>query len=272
MRGVKRLVVKVGTSSLAYPNGNLNVRRMERIVRQVSDLRNRGLETILVTSGAIAAGVGRMGLAKRPSDLAETQALAAIGQGILMHMYEKLFSEYGHPVAQVLLTREDVASPVRYHNVHNTFEALLRYGVVPIVNENDTVAVDEIKFGDNDTLSALVAVITGARLLILLSDVEGLYSGDPRKDSGARLIPLVSSIDDSICHCAGGAGSGLAVGGMATKIEAARIATGKGVYVVVASSEQEEILERIIDGAEVGTLFLPQQLDHIGQRRQGCSG
>ncbi|NPV53259.1 MAG: glutamate 5-kinase [Firmicutes bacterium] len=269
MQGIERLVVKVGTSSLAYPNGNLNVRRMERIVRQVADLRNRGLEAILVTSGAIAAGVGRMGLAKRPSDLAETQALAAIGQGILMHMYEKLFSEYSHPVAQVLLTREDIASPARYHNVHNTFEALLRYGVVPIVNENDTVAVDEIKFGDNDTLSALVATITGAQLLILLSDVDGLYSGDPRKDRDARLIPLVSDIDDNICHCAGGTGSNLAVGGMATKIEAARIATGRGVYVVVASSEQEEILERIVDGAEVGTLFLPRQLDNASQRR-GC--
>lgn len=253
---VKRLVVKVGSSSLTYGNGKINFSRMDHLVRQLADVRNRGIQVVLVTSGAIATGMGRVGLSKRPSCLADKQALAAIGQGLLMQMYEKLFSEYGYMVGQVLLTREDISSDERRINIKNTFDSLLNFGAIPIVNENDTVAVEEIKFGDNDTLSALVATLIGAEMLILLSDVNGLYTADPRIDQNARLISMVTEISENIPGTTGGSGSDLGVGGMKTKIEAARIATSCGVNVVIANSSADSVVLEILDGKQCGTLFI----------------
>ncbi|HHY45969.1 MAG TPA: glutamate 5-kinase [Firmicutes bacterium] len=256
VRKIKRLVVKVGTSSLTYGNGKINISQMDHLVRQMADVRNRGIEVVLVTSGAIAAGMGRIGLNKRPPDLASKQALAAVGQGILMQMYEKLFSEYGYMVGQVLLTREDISSEERRINIKNTFDSLLNFGVIPIVNENDTVAVEEIRFGDNDTLSALVATLINAELLILLSDIDGLYTEDPRINPEATLIPVVTDISNSTPGINGGTGSSLGVGGMRTKIEAARIATARGVNVIIANSSVDSVILEILDGKPLGTLFV----------------
>ncbi len=188
---VKRVVVKVGTSSLTYPNGNINLSAMEKLVRQAADLAHRGLQVILVSSGAIGVGVGRLGLSERPTTIPGKQAAAAVGQGLLMQIYEKLFAEYGKTVAQMLLTKDDLTSIKRRNNCRSTLQTLLGFGVIPIVNENDTVAVDEIKLGDNDTLSALVAAVAEADLLILLSDIDGLFSADPRRDANATIIPTV---------------------------------------------------------------------------------
>jgi len=253
----KRIVIKVGTSSVAHTTGKPNLYLIENLVRQLADLYNQGKEVILVTSGAIGTGVGKLGLPGRPKTIPEKQAAAAVGQGILMHIYEKYFTEYGVTAGQVLLTREDFSDRRRFLNARNTLHALLQYGVIPVVNENDTVAVDEIKLADNDTLSALVASLVGAELLILLTDIEGLYTADPRKDPNAGLISDVREITTDIELLADGAGSKMGTGGMSTKIQAARIAMHSGVVTVIARSAEKSIIRQIVSGEQVGTVFWP---------------
>lgn len=260
LREAKRIVVKVGTSTLTYDTGKLNLTRMERLVRQLADLANQGKEVILVTSGAIVVGTSRVGLSGRPRTTKEKQAMAAIGQGILMKVYEKLFDEYGHIVAQILLTKADVDNGKRYQNACNTFKTLLEeYKVIPIVNENDTVAVDEIEFGDNDSLSAYVSVLAEADLLIILSDIDGLYTADPRVDPEAKLISVVPEITPEIEALASAASGDLGVGGMSTKILAAKIAGAAGIPLVIANGDKQEVIRDILAGKEVGTLFLPEK-------------
>ncbi|QGG47241.1 glutamate 5-kinase [Heliorestis convoluta] len=265
--GARRIVVKVGTSTLTYGTGKLNLEQMEKLVRQVADLANRGYQMILVSSGAVGAGMGRLGLREKPKTIPEKQACAAVGQGILLHMYEKFFAEYGHVVAQVLLTRDDLASRKRYINGGNTLEALLRMGAIPIINENDTVAVDEIRFGDNDTLSALVASLVSSDVLVLLTDIDGLYTANPRTDTQATLISTVEAITPEIEAMAAGAGSDLGTGGMATKIQAARICTESGIAMIIASGAKPDVLREIMVGQEIGTLFLPQAKPLPGYKR-----
>jgi len=252
-----RVVVKVGTSTLTHSNGKLNLFQVERLVREIADLKHRGLEMVLVTSGAIGAGMGRMGLTQRPKTMPEKQALAAIGQGILMHMYEKLFGEYGEVVAQILLTKDDITHRERYLNARNTLMTLLKMGAIPIINENDTVVVEEIKFGENDTLSALVAGLADADMLVLLSDIDGLYTDDPRKNPSAQLIQVVEEITPQIESLAGDSGSAMAKGGMRTKIQAAKIACTMGIPMMVANGAADSILRDIISGENRGTLFIP---------------
>ncbi|MFZ5755017.1 MAG: glutamate 5-kinase [Bacillota bacterium] len=262
-----RIVVKVGTSTLTHSTGKLNLFRLESLVREMVDLRHQGREVILVTSGAVGAGMGKMGLSERPKTMPEKQALAAIGQGILMHMYEKLFGEYGETVAQVLLTKDDIAHRERYLNGRNTLLTLLRFGVTPIINENDTVVFEEIKFGDNDTLAALVAGLVDADLLVLLSDIEGLYTADPRKDPSATLINLVEEITPQVEGLAGDPGSKLGSGGMFTKIQAAKIACNSGIPMVITNGSRKNVLREIVSGDYSGTLFVPR--DHrIGARKR----
>lgn len=253
----RRIVVKVGSSSIAYPTGKLNLFQIESLVRQLSNLHNQGRDVLLVTSGAIGTGAGRLGLARRPRTIPAKQAAAAVGQGILMHIYEKFFSEYGVTAGQVLLTREDFSDRRRFLNARNTLHALLQFGVIPVINENDTVAVDEIKLGENDTLSALVAGLVDAELLVLLSDIQGLCTADPRRDPGACLIREVPEITPEIESLAGGAGSKLGSGGMATKISAARIAAHSGVSTVLACADEKDIILKVISGEQVGTVFWP---------------
>jgi glutamate 5-kinase len=252
---VKRIVIKVGTSTLTHASGLLNLARIESLVRQLADLHNQNYEVILVTSGAVGAGMGKLGLKEKPKTIPEKQAAAAVGQGILLHMYEKIFSEYGKTVAQILLTKDDFSNKNRSLNAKNTFLAILGLGVIPIINENDAVVVDEIKVGDNDTLSALVSSLIEADLLILLSDINGLYDSNPSTNPEAKLIPRVDSITREIERTASGAGSKLGTGGMATKISAAKIATASGTAMVIANGSNTGILQSIIDCNEVGTLF-----------------
>lgn len=258
-QGMKRIVVKVGSSTLSHQTGKLNLVQLEKLVRELADLHNQGREIVLVTSGAGGAGLGKLGLEQKPKTIPEKQAVAAIGQGLLMQMYEKLFGEYGQIVGQVLLTREDFSDRRRFLNARNTLHAIFHYGAIPIINENDTVAVDEIKLGDNDTLSAMVAGLVDAELLILLSDIDGLYTCNPREDKNASLIEVVTEITPEIEALAGGTGSKLGTGGMETKIQAARIAGNSGVAMVIAHGNQENIIGRIIRGERLGTLFLPKE-------------
>ncbi|MBA5851123.1 glutamate 5-kinase [Clostridium sp. cel8] len=253
---VKRIVVKVGSSTLTYKSGLLNLYMIEQLVRQIADIHSMGMEIVLVTSGAIGAGIGKLGMKKRPESIPESQAAAAVGQGLLMNTYEKFFSEYGKTVGQILITKEDISHKYRFLNVKNTFSALLERGVIPIVNENDAVIVDEIKFGDNDTLSAMVATLIDADLLILLSDIDGLYDKNPKYDLNASLIENVFEITDEIEECAGGAGSKFGTGGMVTKIKAAKIAKKGGVPMVIAKGERKNIIRDIIGFKDVGTLFV----------------
>jgi len=254
---VRRIVIKIGSSSLAYPTGKLRLARIERLVREMADLHNAGCEVMVVTSGAIGAGMGKLGLKERPKSIPTLQACAAVGQGILMHMYEKFFAEYGITVAQVLLTREDFADRRRFLNARNTLETLLRLHTVPIINENDTIAVEEIKLGDNDQLSALVAVAINANLLLMLSDVDGLYTTDPRTDPRARRIPEIAEITPDIEKLAGTPGSALGTGGMATKLMAARIAVHSGVAMVIAPAGEDNVIRRVLAGEDIGTVFWP---------------
>jgi glutamate 5-kinase len=255
LKNVKRIVVKVGSSTLTHDTGNLNLNRIEKLVRQLVDIHNRNIEIVLVSSGAIAAGRGKLGLKTRPKTMPEKQAAAAVGQGILLHMYEKMFSEYGKTVAQILLTREDIAQRGRFLNSRNTFFALFEQGVIPIVNENDVVAVDEIKFGDNDNLSAMVASLVEADLLILLSDINGLYDSNPKYNTDAELIYDVEKITVEIEAAAGGAGSDLGTGGMATKIKAAKVAMASGTSMFILNGDINNIIIDAMSGKMVGTLF-----------------
>ncbi len=259
MNEVRRIVVKVGTSTLTYENGKLNIRRIERLVRTISDLQNRGFEMVLVSSGAVGVGAAKLGWGGRPRELAMKQAAAAVGQCELMHIYDKMFLEYGINVAQILLTRENIVDDDQRENIHNTFTALMRTGTVPIVNENDTVATAELKhiesFGDNDTLSAVVARMCSADLLVIFSDIDGLYDSDPRKNPQAKLIGHVRNIDAKIRRMAGGAGTANGTGGMATKITAAELCMDAGIPMLVANGDKEGLLYDIVEGLPVGTLF-----------------
>ncbi len=251
-----RIVVKVGTSTLAHAGGLLNIRRVEELCKVLSDLKNAGNDIILVTSGAIGMGTGKLQLKSKPTDIAGKQAAAAVGQCELMYTYDKLFSEYNHTVAQLLMTGDDFEHTDRYNNFINTMNKLLEFSALPIINENDTVSTDEIKVGDNDTLSAMVAVSVKADLLILLSDIDGLFTSDPHKNSDATLISVVSEITDEIRALAGDKGSSLGTGGMKTKIRAAEISTSKGCDMVIANGENPYVLYDIVEGKSVGTRFL----------------
>ena len=251
-----RIVVKVGTSTLAHATGRLNIRHVEELVKVLSDLKNAGHQVILVSSGAIGMGVGKLNLPGKPSDMPTKQAAAAVGQCELMYTYDKLFLQYNHTVAQVLLTGEDVDHPERRENFENTMERLLELGALPIINENDTIATAEIKVGDNDTLGAIVACCTKADLLVLLSDIEGLYTADPRKDPDAKLIPTVEEVTPEIEALAGGVGSSLGTGGMATKLRAAKMVTAQGCDMVITNGEHPERLYDIAEGKDVGTRFV----------------
>ena len=251
-----RAVIKVGTSTLAHATGRLNIRHVEELVKVLSDLKNAGHEIILVSSGAIGMGVGKLNLPGRPADMPTKQAAAAVGQCELMYTYDKLFTQYNHTVAQILLTGQDVEDPERRQNFENTMERLLELGALPIINENDTVATAEIKVGDNDTLGAIVACAVRADLLVLLSDIEGLYTADPRKDPGATLIPVVEAVTPEIESLAGGVGSGLATGGMATKLRAAKMVSEMDCDMIITNGERPKVLYDIMDGKKVGTRFL----------------
>ena len=252
-----RIVVKVGTSTLAHPTGRLNIQRMEKLCKVLSDLKNMGHEIILVSSGAIAMGFGKLNLSERPKDVPTKQASAAVGQCELMYIYDKLFTEYNHTVAQLLITAPDIEEGgVRKQNFHNTLARLLELGALPVINENDTISTEEIAVGDNDTLSAIVAATVSADLLVLLSDIDGLYDGDPRKNTDAKLIPTVETVDERIIALGGGSGSSLGTGGMATKLLAAQIAVGAGCEMVIANGEKPELLYDIVAGKPIGTRFL----------------
>ena len=253
-----RIVVKVGTSTLAHSTGRMNIRHVEDLVKVLSDLKNAGHEMILVSSGAIGMGVGKLNLPGKPSDMPTKQAAAAVGQCELMYTYDRLFLQYNHTVAQILLTGEDVEHSERRENFENTMERLLELGSLPIINENDTVATAEIKVGDNDTLGAIVARCVKADLLVLLSDIEGLYTADPRKDPSAKLIPVVEEVTPEIEALAGGVGSGLATGGMATKLRAAKMVAEVGCDMIITNGEHPEVLYDIAEGKAVGTRFIGQ--------------
>lgn len=250
-----RVVIKIGTSTLAHSTGHLNIRRVEEICKVVSDVKNAGNEVIVVSSGAIGMGVGKLGLAKRPDDIPTKQAAAAVGQCELMYTYDKLFSEYNHTVAQLLITGADVENSVRYENFTNTLNRLLELDVIPVINENDTVATEEIVIGDNDTLAAIVAKSTNADILILLSDIDGLYTSDPHKCSDAKLIEKVTEIDEKIIALAGGKGTSLGTGGMVTKLNAAKICLESGCDMVISNGNNPLNIYDILDGKPVGTRF-----------------
>ena len=250
-----RLVIKIGTSTLTYDNGSLNIRRIESFCKIVSDIKNSGHEVILVSSGAIGMGVGKLRLDGRPSDLAGKQACAAVGQCELMYTYDKLFAEYNHTVGQILLTAPDLKCEDRHAKFSSTLTRLLSFGVLPIINEHDTVSTEEIEFGDNDTLAAMVAESVGAELLVLLSDIDGLYTADPRRDTSATLISHVYELSDEIMATGSGAGSSRGTGGMATKLRAAKIATDAGCDMIIANGSSPELLYSIVEGREVGTRF-----------------
>ncbi|MBE6792543.1 MAG: glutamate 5-kinase [Ruminococcaceae bacterium] len=254
-----RIVVKVGTSTLAHPTGLLHIRRVEQLCKVLSDLKNAGHELALVSSGAIGMGVGKLSLKERPQDMATKQAAAAVGQCELMYTYDKLFSDYRHTVAQVLMTRSDIADEERRQNIRNTLFRLLELGVLPIINENDTVATEEITIGDNDTLAATVAIEMHADLLVLLSDIDGLYTADPHKDPTARRIETVPTITEDVLKLGGGKGSSLGTGGMHTKLHAAERVTAAGIDMVIANGEDPDVLYDIVQGAPVGTRFLRQE-------------
>ena len=250
-----RIVIKIGTSTLAHPSGHLNIRLVEELCKIISDIQNAGHQVILVSSGAIGMGVGKLGLRQRPTDIPTKQAAAAVGQCELMYTYDKLFGEYNHTVAQLLITREDIANEVRHFNFSNTLDRLLELGVLPIINENDTVATQEIVIGDNDTLAAHVAQSVRADLLILLSDIDGLYTADPHKDPNATLISVIEKLDDEIFALAGGSASNQGTGGMVTKLHAAEICLACNCDMVIANGKDPDNLYAILDSQDVGTMF-----------------
>jgi glutamate 5-kinase len=253
----QRIVIKLGTSTLTHKTGKLNIRRMTALVRVISDLRNSGKEIIIVSSGAIGLGAGKLGLSEKPKDTPMKQAVAAIGQCELMHIYDDMFEKYSITVAQILLTKTIISNNEHSKNVENTIENLVSMGVIPIVNENDTVAIDELELeiGENDSLSAIVASLAKADLLLILSDIDGLYSEDPHKNPDAAPIHVVSEITEYIENIAGGAGSELGTGGMATKINAAKIATAAGIDMIVMNGRNPELLYDLFEDKEIGTIF-----------------
>ncbi len=262
LKDAKRIVVKVGTSTLTHDNGKMNLVCMDRLALSLSELMNEDRELILVSSGAIGVGMGKFNFRRRPLGMGMKQALAAVGQCELMNIYSRLFSAYNHMVAQILLTKTDVDDDTKRKNVMNTFKSLLEFGVLPIVNENDSVSVDEIKtltaFGDNDTLSAVVAKLVSADLLVILSDIDGLYDSNPKENRDCHLISTVEALDDTILKYAGGSGTSRGTGGMVTKLNAARIATQAGADLVIANGKDPMILLDILSGKEIGTLFARQ--------------
>lgn len=255
----KRIVVKIGTSTLTHSTGMVHLRRVEQLVKILSDLKNAGKELILVSSGSIAVGVGKLGLPCRPTDIPSKQACAAVGQCELMYLYDKMFGEHNHVVAQVLLTRDVVEASFRVEHARNTFQRLLEMGSVPIVNENDTVAVEEIEFGDNDTLSAIVASIAEADALVILSDIDGLYTSNPRTNEEAKLISYVEEVNDELEQIASGAGTSRGTGGMITKLHAAKIAARHGVPMAIINGTKPTQLYDLFDGKQVGTYFAAKE-------------
>jgi glutamate 5-kinase len=263
LKDKKRIVVKIGSSSLTHAaTGSLDMDKMERLVRILTDLRNQGKEVILVTSGAIAVGRKALGLNTKPSERSIKQACAAVGQARLMMVYQKLFAEYNQIAAQILMTKYTMINDISRSNAQNTFDELFKMGVIPIVNENDTVSTDELDFGDNDTLSAIVTALVGGDLLILLSDIDGLYTDDPHKNQEATLIPIVTELNEELCDMAkGSTGGSLGTGGMATKISAARIATHSGADMVITNGDNIRNINYILEGREIGTLFLANKAE-----------
>lgn len=251
-----RIVVKVGTSTLAHPTGHLNIRHMESLCKVLADIKNAGHAVILVSSGAVGMGMGKLSLRERPKTLVGKQAAAAVGQCELMYTYDKLFSEYNHVIAQILLTGGDVRDEERRENFIGTMEHLLEMGVLPVINENDTVSTEELGIGDNDTLGAIVATSIHADLLVLLSDIDGLFTDDPRVVQDARLIPEIHEITEEILAYAGGKGSAIGTGGMATKLSAAKMVMDAGGDMIIANGKDPSILYDVIDGIPVGTRFI----------------
>ena len=266
LKEASRIVVKVGTSTLAHETGKLDLYRIDHLIRELSDLKNQGKEILLVSSGAIAAGLGKLGLSQKPDSIPEKQAIAAIGQGVLMHIYEKFFAEYGQIMGQVLLTKENSVRHKQYIHSRDSLLAQLAIGAIPVINENDAVSVDEIKIGDNDNLSAMVATLVDADALIILSDIEGLYTANPATHPEAKLIHEIPEITPEVERIAGGAGSKLGTGGMMTKIQAAQIAMSAGVTMVIASGSREDVIRDVLSGREVGTVF-PARESHLRVRK-----
>lgn len=257
LKDFKRIVVKVGTTSLTYSNGKFNLKKIDTLSKMLTDLTNRGMEVVLVSSGAIAIGAEKLGLAERPRDVIGKQAASAVGQALLMQLYEKLFSEYNQKVAQILITKPVFDAEIKRRNASNTINRLLEMGVIPIVNENDTIATDEFnEFSDNDTLSSYVAALIESDLLIILSDIDGMYTADPNKDKDAKMIDTIPEINDDIYALAGDSASQLGTGGMVTKVKAADYLSKKNVSMVIASGENPDIVYDILEGKNVGTLFV----------------
>ncbi|TCK98237.1 glutamate 5-kinase [Natranaerovirga hydrolytica] len=256
LKDKKRIIVKVGSSTLTHPEtGHLNLAKLDKLVQVLSDLKNMGKDVILVSSGAIPIGAKAAGLKEKPTDIAIKQACASVGQATLMMIYQKFFREFGHTAGQILLTKDIMDDEIRKKNAENTFKELCNLDIIPIVNENDTISTEEIEFGDNDTLSAIVAKLVQGDLLILLSDIDGLYTDDPRKDKNAQFIPEVDTIDENLLNMAKGAGSKVGTGGMVTKILAAKIATEAGIDMIISNGNEVKNILKIIEGREKGTLF-----------------
>lgn len=255
IRKFKRIVVKIGTSTLAYDNGALNIRRIEQLVRTLSDFKNSGYEIVMVSSGAVGSGFARLALREYPTALTEKQACAAVGQIQLMKLYDNFFADYGHSIAQILMTKDVIDNPKRFEYARGTFNELIKMGCVPIVNENDPLSIEELKFGGNDTLSAYVGIVCGADFIVNLSDIDGLYDADPRVNPNAKPIDRVDEITDEIISYAGGSGSKLGTGGMATKLKAAKIATDNGIPMLIMNGSDPFKLYEILDGKHLGTYF-----------------
>ncbi len=255
----KRIVIKIGTSSLTYENGHVNLKRIGQLSRVICDLVNSGNEVILVSSGAVGIGVDKLNLPEKPKEISMKQAAAAVGQCMLMHIYERYFSEYSRTVGQVLLTKDVTSQDEKKQNIINTFNELLKLKVIPIVNENDTVSIDELKFGDNDYLSYIVASLTKSDMLIILTDIDGFYDKNPNENPDAILLHTITDLSEKIEEAAGGAGSSLGTGGMLTKVHASRLAAEEGIIAVIANGKDPDVIYDILDGKTVGTKFLPAE-------------
>ena len=258
-RGRMKIVIKIGTSTITHGTGRLNIRRTEEICKIISDLKNTGTDIIIVSSGAIGLGTGKLSLRERPRDMPSKQAAAAVGQSELMYVYDRQFSEYNHTVAQILLTAADVRNEIRHKNFTNTLNRLLELGAIPVINENDTIATEEITIGDNDTLAAIVSTSAKADLLVLMSDIDGLFTSDPHRSADARLIEKVYDLSDDILALGGGEGSSLGTGGMKTKLEAARICMEADCDMIIMNGSKPELLYRILEGGSVGTRFYAKE-------------